>query len=1033
MTQRERLTSSGGTEAVWRHGSEGPPRPVEDPHASLWEKIFLTASPERQSELLALARHQGVLYAHQVPHPTRPHSNGNGHGHGNGNGDHAHTGLAQLLAGHTDPITPLTPGPVEFIDTELDISQRDAVARALSTPDLCLIQGLPGTGKSRVVAEIVLQAAQRGERVLLLAHTPAALDRVLELVGHHETLCPIRCTAPEETLSPLAQSFTFEERLRALRDPALRRAQEEVTSAEAQLREHTRMGEVFPRLRELAEQSRALECREAALEARQAGLVSEVEAEARLVDEGAANGDGMAARLAHAASVFREHTAALNLKRAELAAVVEALHKRRAELTPRLDALRPAIENRRRGRWWTADWWRLRFSAKPAQEFDALEAEEQKLQAELIGTEAESQRLERDRANSEQAYQTLREQILGEEVVCRRSALAGDEAVLRRDRECLSECWQSACAELGDDGPIPVSCTPEAIAHRASVWESRRGDTELRRQNALAWLAYLQQESDTLAPRLVQYANLVAATTGALAADERFGNRSARHFDLVIVQDAERATRAEMLTLARRVHRCVLVGEPDFLGDVERSSESVLLRSPGALQPSLFASLWQTLAPGRPLTCSWVTEKERPCCRLRPVPAEHRRYLESERLADRPDIDLRILALPEARPVVAEIVFPRSMSVAQAKEFIWRELDELSISPAGRLSMWCTVDGRLSLVFRRSASAPAAIVDLGHGVRELLDAPASNGHGEGHPATPWATHRIEFDGWDRAAAEAWLQQHLGLRDLGRVARLDVPHRMSPDLACILSELLYAGEYHLAGEGQNGPKSSIRALEFISAARRPISDGNGRGNKKPAPRLLRAQAAGAGLELDLADRRHLDRLPADLRALMPNQGIVNYFEAQAVVRTLESLATHSTLARTAVIALYPAQAELIRCLVARCPALTSHEIPIDTPSAFEEREFAVTLVSLTRSHTHRAVSFGDGPRALATALTRARSRVLVFGDPGTLARRSQWDIAVDHLDGAAAARERAIIARLVEFADGPEFSPLAVAAPTGAGV
>jgi hypothetical protein len=1033
MTQRERLTSSGGTEVAQRPGSEGSPRPAEEARTPLWEQVFLTATPERQRELLALARDQGVLYAHQLP--TRTHSNGHGsNGNGSGNGDHGHTPLGQLLAGHTDHLEPLTPGAVEFIDADLDEAQRDAVARALSTPDLCLIQGLPGTGKSRVVAEIVLQAAQRGERVLLLSHASAALDRILELVGNHESLCPLRCHGREEPLSPLARSFTFDERLRALRDPALQRGREELATAEALAREMARANEALARLRELAENGRDLERRHAALAATQAALQAEVEAEAKRVDEGAAHGDGVASRLARAAAVFREQTAALKVKRTELAAAIEGLHKRRAGLTPRLDALRPAIENRRRGRWWTADWWRLLFSAKPAQEFDALETEEQKIQAELIGAEAETQRLERDRTNSEQAYQTLHDQVVGEEVVRRRSALAGEESVFRRDQECLGERWQATCGELPAD-LCPAAFTPEAVTRSGELWAKQRDDAEHRQQAAREWLTYLQQESETLASRLIQYANLVAATTHALAADEHFGTRSASHFDLLLVQEAELATRSELLALARRTRRCVLIGEPELLEGADRRADSAPLRSPAALQPSLFASLWQALAPGgRQLSCTWVTDRERPCCRLRPVTAEQRARLESERLADRPDIDLRILALPNARPVVAEIVFPHSMSVAQAKEFIWRELEELSISPAGPLSTWCQVDGRLSLTFRRSTAAPAALVDLGHGVREMLDAPATNGHGEGHPTTPWATGRIEFDGWDRPAAEAWVQRHLGLRDLGRAARLDVPHRMSPELARILSDLLFAGEYHLAHDGHHAPRNGARALEFISAARRPGGDGNGKGKKSP-PRPPRGHAEGAGLELDLADRRHLDRLPADLRALLPNQGLVNYFEAQAVVRALETLAAQgaTTLARTAVIALYPAQAELIRCLVSRCPTLASHSILIDTPAAFEEREYAIALVSLTRSHTHRAVSFGESPRALATALTRARSRLLVFGDPGTLARRGQWEIALDHLDGAAAARERAIIARLVQFADGAESCALAVATPTGAGV
>lgn len=1024
MTQRERLTSSGGTEAAPRHGSEDTSRPPD-----LWEQLFRTATPERQHELLTLARSQGVLYAHQLPAAPNGHRNGH-NGTNHANGEHAAMPLAQILGGHAEGLEPLRPASVPVIDTELDEGQRDAVARALSTPDICLIQGLPGTGKSRVVAEIILQAAQRGERVLLLAHAPAALDRIFELVGEHETLCPIRCKSHDEKLTPISRSYTFEERLRSLRDAALQRAREELASAEAAAIDHARMADRLGALHELAERADDLERRRAALSDRQAGLAAEVEAEAGAADMDAAHGDGIASRLAHAAAVFREQTAAVNTRRAELTAAVELLNQRRAELSPRLDALRPAIENRRRGRWWTADWWRLLISARPAKEFDALEADDQKIQGELIGADAETQRLERDRANAQQAYQTLRDQVVSEELVRRRSGLAGEEAVLRHEHDTWNERWQATCDELGDACPSDRGAA--ALAHAAEMCRGRRAESERRLQTARDWLAYLEREADPLGARLVQYANLVVATTGGLAADEHFGSRSAAHFDCLIVQDAERVTRSELLALAPRAARCVLVGEPEF--DVVSSmATAATLRSPAALQPSLFASLWQTLAPdGRRFPCTWIAEKDRLCCRLRPVTAEQRSHLETERLADRPDIELRILTSAQARPAVAEIVFPRTLTVAQAKEFIWRELEELSIAVANPLPLWCTVDGRVALAFGRNAPVSAAVVDLGHGVREVLEAPASNGNGGAHPASPWATSRIEFDGMDRDRAEEWVHKYLGFRDLGRVARLDVPHRMSADLAHAVADLLFAGEYCLTRHDGRGLKNGASAVEFVSAAKRPAADTNGHGRSaKKSP----ARTEGAGLELDLADRRHLDRLPTELRAVLPNDGIVNYFEAQAVVRALEGLAAQGipTLAKTAVIALYPAQVELIRRLVAQCPGLAACGVTIDTPAAFHEREYAVVLVSLTRSHSHRAVTFGEGPRALATALTRARARMIVFGDPGTLARRSQWENAVDHLDGAAAARERAIVTRLLKFADSPGFSVRAVPATAGAGV
>jgi hypothetical protein len=91
--------------------------------------------------------------------------------------------------------------------------------------------------------------------------------------------------------------------------------------------------------------------------------------------------------------------------------------------------------------------------------------------------------------------------------------------------------------------------------------------------------------------------------------------------------------------------------------------------------------------------------------------------------------------------------------------------------------------------------------------------------------------------------------------------------------------------------------------------------------------------------------------------------------------------------------------------------------IDVPAAFAEEEFDTVFVSLTRSHAHRAVCFGEGPAQLALALTRGRRRLVVFGDAGTLARRGQWDGPVDHLDELTAGRERDIMGRLLEYIHG----------------
>jgi hypothetical protein len=59
-------------------------------------------------------------------------------------------------------------------------SQRDFVRRALATPDFALLEGPPGSGKTAVITEIIMQAIERGERVLLSASTHVAVDNVIE-------------------------------------------------------------------------------------------------------------------------------------------------------------------------------------------------------------------------------------------------------------------------------------------------------------------------------------------------------------------------------------------------------------------------------------------------------------------------------------------------------------------------------------------------------------------------------------------------------------------------------------------------------------------------------------------------------------------------------------------------------------------------------------------------------------------------------------------------------------------------------------
>src|SRR5712692_7737864 len=126
MTQRDR-PASGGVSVTRRlpAGQQQSPRdgPASAPAATpLWEALYRCASPAQQQELLSLASHQGVVYAHQLPAGS------------NGAAlppDRSRELLAQILSGKTDDleIVPAECGPIS--DEALDPDQRLAVARAL--------------------------------------------------------------------------------------------------------------------------------------------------------------------------------------------------------------------------------------------------------------------------------------------------------------------------------------------------------------------------------------------------------------------------------------------------------------------------------------------------------------------------------------------------------------------------------------------------------------------------------------------------------------------------------------------------------------------------------------------------------------------------------------------------------------------------------------------------------------------------------------------------------------------------------------
>ena len=102
--------------------------------------------------------------------------------------------------------------------------QRKAVFTGLSCPDISLIRGPPGTGKTTVICEIIQQlAVEQGLRVLMVAPTHIAVDNVLERIGLVDGpnflpgVYPLRHASNSRTVSNHLRMFTWDELSSGLR------------------------------------------------------------------------------------------------------------------------------------------------------------------------------------------------------------------------------------------------------------------------------------------------------------------------------------------------------------------------------------------------------------------------------------------------------------------------------------------------------------------------------------------------------------------------------------------------------------------------------------------------------------------------------------------------------------------------------------------------------------------------------------------------------------------------------------------------
>ncbi|MDC0528531.1 AAA domain-containing protein, partial [Candidatus Poseidoniaceae archaeon] len=115
----------------------------------------------------------------------------------------------------------------------LNEEQEKAVRGALAAEDVYLIQGPPGTGKTTVIAEIINQATEKGERVLLASQSNLAVDNALGRFANTPNIRPIRRYSKSAEIDPEAEKFLESNVIKDFFVPSIRKHCE-IEQAEAE-------------------------------------------------------------------------------------------------------------------------------------------------------------------------------------------------------------------------------------------------------------------------------------------------------------------------------------------------------------------------------------------------------------------------------------------------------------------------------------------------------------------------------------------------------------------------------------------------------------------------------------------------------------------------------------------------------------------------------------------------------------------------------------------------------------------------------
>lgn len=128
---------------------------------------------------------------------------------------------------------------------------------------------------------------------------------------------------------------------------------------------------------------------------------------------------------------------------------------------------------------------------------------------------------------------------------------------------------------------------------------------------------------------------------------------------------------------------------------------------------------------------------------------------------------------------------------------------------------------------------------------------------------------------------------------------------------------------------------------------------------------------------------------------PEEGAFLYRHFRQLVQTLMPVYTPENFPSTGIISPYRRQVEWLQDTLVSQPLLKPYlsSITVNTIDSFQGQERDIIYISLTRSNTENRIGFLTDIRRMNVAMTRARKKLVVIGDSGTL---SQYPFYADFI-------------------------------------